>query len=39
MCLLSKFHEALSNDKDRADYALEQMQQLYHIERTAKEAK
>jgi transposase len=33
-----KFHEALSNDKDRAGYALEQIQQLYAIERTAKEA-
>jgi hypothetical protein len=38
MCLLSKFHEALSNDKDRAGYALEEIQQLYTIERTAKEA-
>jgi transposase len=33
-----KFHEALSNDKDRASYAMEQIQQLYAIERTAKEA-
>jgi hypothetical protein len=31
-----KFHEALSNDKDRAGHALEQIQQLYAIERTAK---
>ncbi len=30
-----KFHEALSNDKERAGYALEQMQQLYAIEREA----
>lgn len=32
-----KFHEALSNDRDRAGYALEQIQKLYAIERTAKE--
>lgn len=30
-----KFHEALSNDNDRASYALEQIQQLYAIEREA----
>jgi transposase len=28
-----KFHEALSNDKERASYALSQIQQLYTIER------
>jgi transposase len=28
-----KFHEALSNDKERASYALSQIQQLYAIER------
>lgn len=32
-----KFHEALSNDKGRASYALSQIQQLYAIERTARE--
>ncbi len=32
-----KFHEALSNDKDRAGYALEQIQKLYAIERQARE--
>lgn len=32
-----KFHEALSNDKDRAGYALEQIQKLYAIEREARE--
>jgi hypothetical protein len=31
-----KFHEALSNDKDRATYALEQIQQLYAIEKNAR---
>lgn len=32
-----KFHEALTNDKVKAEYALEQIQQLYAIERQAKE--
>ena len=32
-----KFHDALSNDKERASYALEQIQQLYAIERKARE--
>ncbi len=32
-----KFHEALSNNKDRAGYALEQIQKLYAIEREARE--
>ncbi len=31
------FHEALDNDKARAQYALEQIQKLYTIERTCKE--
>jgi transposase len=31
-----KFHEALTNDKVRAEYALQQIQQLYAIERQAK---
>lgn len=31
------FDKALGNDKKRAEYALEQMQRLYHIERNARE--
>ena len=31
------FHDALDNDKDRATYALDQIQQLYTIERICKE--
>lgn len=31
------FHEALQNDEARATYAMEQMQELYAIERSAKE--
>ena len=31
------FHDALDNDKERATYALDQIQQLYIIERICKE--
>lgn len=34
-----KFHEALGNDRSRAQHALELIQQLYEVERKAKEEK
>jgi len=34
-----KFDEALSNDQDRAEYVLLQMQKLYDVERTCRELK
>ncbi|PWJ52855.1 transposase IS66 family protein [Dyadobacter jejuensis] len=33
-----RFEEALSNDKNRAEIAMKLIQELYHIERQAKEA-